>query len=191
MDIIIAGCGAIGSRIILEVADRFDNILLIDDDIIEENNIGTSAYYQYAIGAKKTTWLQEQIYYKFGKVVEAYDRTLIRPIGSQFPKSTVIRPGDLIVDSFDNPQARRLTLNPNTLHVGVSQFGSGSVMWNDIYPEPELDFERGENPVCTNHLGKQIIQLASSVAASVILYYLQSQEKVSFIFQEDMTITKL
>ena len=187
MDIIIAGCGAIGSRIILEVADQFDHILLIDDDVIEQNNIGTSVYYQYAIGSKKTTWLQEQIYYKFNKVSDAYNKTLEKYISNLHQ----IHPDCIVIDSFDNPQARLLTLNANTLHVGVSQFGSGAVMWNEIYPKPELDFERGNNPVCTNNLGKQLIQFASSIAIGSILHYVQTGEKRSFIFQEDMTINKV
>lgn len=187
MNITFCGCGAIGSRIILETAHLFHEVLIIDDDEISENNIGTSAFYQSAIGAKKTTWLQEQVFFKYGKIIKAKSDTLRNPlyITEYWDSNT------LVVDSFDNPEARILTRTSNTLHVGVGENKNGAVMWDEIYPEITIDYQRGYNPVCTNHLGQQLIQITAAVAIGVIINYLNTGNRDNFIVQENMKIVKI
>ena len=187
MDAIFCGCGAIGSRLIIELAALLDEVMIIDDDIIEESNIGTALFYQYAIGTPKVRWLQEELYNKYGKLIGIRDATLNETICTM----SFWRPGMLVIDSFDNPVARRLTITADTLHVGVGEQGNGAVMWDEIYPEPSVDYQRGHNPVCTNQLGRQIIQLTAAVAVGVILEYVETGLRNNYLVQSDMRIIKI
>ncbi len=190
MNYIICGCGALGSRIAMEIASPDHTFTLVDDDRVGEENIGTSAFGLNHVGMMKTVALAEMMYHKCHARAQTYTRTvdnhiaLIRGLWIED-----MNDGEFtIIDTFDNPRSRNRTWTVNTLHVGVSESREGAVMWNKIYPEQAISFERGENPVCTNHLGQQIIQLTAAIAAGVILWH---GKNVNFIVRENSEVIRL
>ncbi len=196
MRIIMAGCGALGSRIAMEIANPEWDFVLIDDDVVGEENIGTSAYGMEHIGMKKAGALAEMMYHKNKiraySIVETISRSIVTHIARHM-KSLESRSRYLIIDTFDNPQARNFTSSKvgyatNTLHVGISESREGAIMWDNIYPEQSIDFERGLNPVCTNHLGQQIIQFTASVAAGVVL---RDDREGNYIVNEKMEVIRI
>jgi len=76
----------------------------------------------------------------------------------------------LIVDCLDNAPSRKLlcSLSIPTVHIGVSDAGSGAIIWDEDYQVPDDGYERGENPVCTHHLSRAVLRMVATAAASVI-----------------------
>lgn len=188
MKICFAGCGAVCSQIGWHIAHPDHGFLLIDDDRVERPNVitGTSMYSLQHIGMFKAHALAELLWRRAECRCDTYPRTL--------ETSGVIRRWnpDLVIDGFDNVQARGLTcgLGIPTVHVGVSEDRTGEITWDERYKVPTATFERGENPICTHALGRQILRFTSSVAAGVIERYVATGEKVDLVVTERMVILR-
>lgn len=185
--IAICGAGALGSMIALHLAAPDLQFFIVDDDRIGEENIATSAYFQHHIGCQKAIVLAEMIYRKSETAGIPFAKTLTRN-NRKFlltPAST----NNLIVDAFDNVEARKLTcyqpiLNTSVVHVGVSEQRTGSIVWNEWYRVP-TGSPRGENPICTHDLGASILRLTAALAANVIDQFLWTGEKRNLMLTED------
>lgn len=165
--IVVAGCGAVGSQLTLMIAQPDIVFVLIDDDRIEQDNIATSAFSRQHIGAFKATVLGELLYRKAGCVSEVYNEELT-------PRNArrLLYPHDILLDCFDNVDARQLTCHPVipsplTLHVGVSRERTGAVTWDDDYQLPR-GTQRGEEQFCTHMAGRRIIRFTAAVAANMV-----------------------
>ena len=180
--IAICGCGALGSWIALFLARPEIEFLFIDDERIEEHNIATSAYYSHHVGAWKANVLAEMVWRKGQSKAIVFTRTL------ELENTQVLMRYNLVVDAFDNVVAREHTIPLNTLHVGVSEDRTGAVEWDENYTLPEQQFERGQNPVCTHHLGAPIIRFTAACAAGEIERYLATGESRSFFVTESLQI---
>jgi len=193
--ILLAGCGALGSQIALHLATPDRRFLLIDDDHVEEHNVGTSAYSLHHVGAMKAVVLAEMLWRKCEAQCHVRTKTLgdrydLFSIATAMSKDDVN--GLLIVDTFDNIEARSATCNfgAPTLHVGVSEQRTGAVTWDEDYTLPESQFARGENPICTHHLGRRILRFTAAVAAEAAERFLETGERVSCIIPEPNQILK-
>lgn len=190
MNLYACGCGALGSRIVLDVARYFEQIVLIDDDIIEVTNIGTSSFWQEDVDMFKAQALAEKLWRKDRIAAEPHTRTLDRPIEQKFSLTRY----DVVLDTFDNPRARNLTVWGGkiwggwTLHVGVGEVGNGSIMWAGPEWSLPVDFERGDNPVCTNELGHQLLQFTASVAVGSIIAFVREGVRNSYVVRDDMSV---
>lgn len=171
--IILCGCGALGSRLALELCNLQEEWVLIDDDQVEIENIGTSAFYRQHIGQDKAVALAELMWRKNRVIAKPQVKELQSPLDSK---------EGLILDCFDNPYSRLLTISPktHTLHIGVGEGEVGSVIWDKDYTKPSLDYERGNNPVCTHELGDLIIRLTVAVAVYSIRKFLNGEVKQSY-----------
>ena len=166
--IAIVGCGALGSRIALELNGQ--DLLLWDDDRVEEQNVGTSAYSLHHAGRFKTAVLSEicarrGIRAQF--TIDTLDRGNVKRLSGM----------SLILDCLDNVPSRTLLtgLGIPTLHVGVSAEGSGSCLWDhDGYQLPSDGYSRGQNPVCTHQLNAQLLRMTATVAVGVVEDWLKS-----------------
>jgi hypothetical protein len=139
--------------------------LLIDDDVIGEENISTSAYFSFQVGVAKVDALAEMLIRK-GATANSRRITLKRPIW---------QPDALIVDTFDNSEARGITWHSaeNIVHVGVGEGRTGEVTWDANWSPPEGP-PRGENPVCTHLLGRSILRFTAVVAVGIIEEFLDT-----------------
>ncbi len=161
--IIIGGCGALGSQIALLLAMPGRSFVLYDDDTVGEENIHTSAFWEHQVGTRKVIALAEMLYQKDCHAVP-YHGTVTTSTRADF--------GDfgpaLIVDTFDNTEARQVFTRTGfpTLHVGVSDGGTGSAIWDEAYIVPQ-GLPRGENPVCTHLLGRVLLQYTAVVGAAI------------------------
>ena len=160
--IAILGCGALGSRITLELPGQ--ELMLWDDDRVGEENVGASAYSLHHAGRFKAIVLSE-LCARRGVRAEYVTETLD---GGNVGRLTGIA---LVLDCLDNAPSRTLLtgLQAPTLHVGVSETGSGSCLWDhDGYAVPEDGYPRGENPVCTHQLNAQLLRMTAAAAVGVI-----------------------
>lgn len=155
---------------------------LVDDDVVEENNIQTSAFFPFQIGVNKSKALANLLYRKAKCTSKFHDSTMVAPKTYS---------ADLAIDCFDNVDARRLTthLLIPTLHVGVSRDGTGSMIWDEVFNIFD-GAPRGEDTFCTHLAGKDIIRLTAVIAAHVIQKWLDSGEKESIIVTDKLSILR-
>lgn len=145
--IAVCGCGAVGSQIAWHIAHPEHEFFLIDDDRIAPHNVetGTSIYSRHHVGMLKVDALSELLWRRCGCRCLPHGRTLVSP-------ATITRwEPDLVIDGFDNSEARALThgLGIATVHVGVSDARTGEVTWDERYQVPPAMFERNnENAPC-------------------------------------------
>ena len=182
--ICFCGVGSLGSRIAIELASSEFHFFLKDDDRVSMDNIGPRAFFVEQLGQHKVNAMAELAYRKARTVCHPNKDTRVRKIDYGF---------DLVIDTFDNPASRLLTINDEltTVHVGVGEGEIGSVMWDDAYTPPEVTFQRGRNPICTHMLGKQLIQFTASVAVGSILSYFETGHKSSYIVRSTMEIFRI
>jgi hypothetical protein len=186
--IVFAGCGALGSQIALNIADPEHEYVLIDDDRVGPENIGTSAYLSQQIGMWKADALAELLYRKGVHEIEAYMDTLDMSLYDYFgPASFDV---DLAIDTFDNGEARSLTSSDvfPVIHVGVGDEHTGHVTWDEVWAPDEDSPPRGENPVCTHLLGRPILRFTAAVAAGVIEEFLETGQRRSLMVTKGLSI---
>ena len=160
--IAIVGCGALGSRIALEL--HGPELMLWDDDRVEEANVPTTAFSLQHAGRLKAIVLSE-LCGRQGIRTEHVAETLDSNNKSRLSNVA------LVVDCLDNAPSRALltSLPVPTLHVGVSEAGSGSCLWDhEGYQVPDDAYPRGENPVCTRQLNGQLLRMTATAAVGVI-----------------------
>lgn len=187
--ITLFGCGAVGSQLALHLASEDIEFKLVDDDIVEENNIATSAFFPYQIGVSKATALANLLWRKAKCRSTATDRTMRNEQDMARQCENTL----LAIDCFDNMEARRLTMlvpiDTDVLHVGVSREGSGSILWSRDYAH-YLGAPRGSDTFCTHLAGRDIIRLTAVVAAHVVQQWLDSDVKESIIVSDRLTIMR-
>ena len=187
-NLIVCGCGAIGSRVVQEICNHpsASQIILIDDDVVEANNVPTSSFTSRHIGRAKATALSEIVYFKSDKNAIQSSSTLRISIDQWIKSIKLGLTNCLILDCFDNPRSRNLTASQEhcALHIGVSANRTGSVIWNSEWQEMDVDFERGENPICTRDIGLPIILKTTAEAVAVLFEFFETGDKVSRIVSE-------
>lgn len=190
MRLILCGCGALGSRIAMELCHLRHDWVLVDDDVVGKENLGTSAFWEEHITMLKAQALAEMMWRKGKTVARAYPKTLA-PAGIKMLLREVS--DVVVVDCFDNPRARLLVsdLLVPTLHVGVGQGYTGSVVWDYHWTSPDVDYERGHNPVCTNQLGDDVIRFTSNIAVVSLKSYLIGGFRDSFYINNPKYAVKI
>jgi tRNA A37 threonylcarbamoyladenosine dehydratase len=186
--ITLFGCGAIGSQLAMHLVRPDIMFHLYDDDRVTEDNLSTSAFMREQVGTLKTLALSNLLYRKNKGVSLMSAETLNEARYRMMMKPN--RP-NLVIDCFDNVEARRITCAHfvPTLHVGVSREGTGSVTW-------DTDFKifdgapRGEDTFCTHLAGRRIIRLTACLAANIVDMYIETGEKQSLVVTDKLTILK-
>ena len=121
MNVLVAGSGALGSWIGLLLARSDWEFTIIDDDRVGSENLSTSAFSRHHVGAYKAVVLAEMMWHKARAQVVVDTLTL--------SAADRVMGYDLVVDSFDNVEARGLTIAaPCVVHVGVSADRTGAVI---------------------------------------------------------------
>ncbi|MBS2036416.1 ThiF family adenylyltransferase [bacterium] len=194
MKILICGAGTLGGNLAEHLARTgLDQLCLLDQDRVEQRNLTNQPYFQHQLGKSKVAALAETIFRIRGqKLVTVHKQlnsanaaSLLRvfegsgPRGSGFP--------DLVVDCFDNHQARldlqracRQAVLP-LLHLGLSN-GYGEAIWDEHYRVPP-DAQRDP---CAEPLSR-------SLALHAVLLFekaLKGRENLCFT-AEDLVVSRI
>jgi len=180
MNILLCGCGALGSQIAMHLARPDREFVLVDDDKVEQSNIATSAYYDIHVGRPKVFPLANMLWHKNrcrGTAMNVtFNHNNFRRIMNMVDSSAW-----LIIDTFDNVDARIVTQNLyetrssfHLLHAGVSADRTGEIIWNRDYVLPQVGVPRGQNPVCTHELGAPILRITAALCANIVEYWGQT-----------------
>jgi molybdopterin/thiamine biosynthesis adenylyltransferase len=178
----LCGAGAVGSNLAVSLARQgFRGLEIIDFDRVEQHNLSTQDYVGEDIGAKKADALANRIYdicgVEVGRVCKRLEARNARKLLSR---------ADLIVDGFDNHEARALVTvtasEPETpcVHVGLAaEFAE--VRWNEDYRVPRDPLREGAGlDICDYPLARNLVLLAVSIAAEAIVRLLLTQKKEAY-----------
>jgi hypothetical protein len=182
MKILICGAGALGSWLSTYLAvDTRDahKITVLDRDIAEERNIraGTQNYLREQIGLSKVESLQFNIHKFFNRKVEIIHNDFFRA----FYGTTL--PYDIVVDCFDNKEAREATSfyadreKTAILHVGFSPTFTWSVLWDKGYEAPE---DAKGLDICELPGASSFVHMVAAIGSLVVQEYLTKKVKREF-----------
>jgi len=190
--LMFAGCGAIGSNLIDNMARQgFKSLAVIDMDRVEDHNKGTQIWDRLDVGGLKVDKMKTKIYNSTGSVLVTNGKKLHEDNIKRFIKPSSY---DIVIDSFDNSESRGLLYRycrenkMDCLHVGLSQ-DFAEVIWNEDYTVPG---EPKGLDVCEYPLARNIILLAIAVATETIIKMIDTGEKKNFLISlKDLKISEL
>jgi hypothetical protein len=173
--ILICGAGTLGGNL-AETLGRtgFKKLMVIDQDIVEEKNLPVQPYFRFDIGYPKVKALSQNLFQAAGAEITGIHYTLTEGNGDKW-----IQSADLVLDAFDSHASRKAVkkickkLNIPCLHIGISPYGYGEIIWNEGYSVPP---DLKEDP-CEQALSRPLVLLITAVAAESILRYFQNGEK--------------
>lgn len=187
-----AGCGAIGSNLIDNMARQgFKNLTAIDMDRVEDHNKGTQIWDRLDVGGLKTEKMRTKVYNSTGAILDRFSKELTE---SNIAK--VLKPSnvDIVIDSFDNTDGRRLLYKYckenqiECLHVGLFK-DYAEVIWNESYTVPG---EAQGLDVCEYPLARNVILLSVAVASETVIKFVNDGTKKSYLITlKDLKINEL
>lgn len=179
--IIVLGVGAIGSNLSAYLAsDIRDNheITILDKDLVEERNIraGTQFYLREQIGISKVEALQYNIHKQYNRKVQIINGVFLRA------ENFMINAFDLVVDTFDNFEARKAITEAcrhiPCVHIGFSPNFTWSILWNEGYVPPE---DAKGLDICELNGASSFVHMVSAIGSLVVQDFLNTGEKREFI----------
>jgi molybdopterin/thiamine biosynthesis adenylyltransferase len=177
VSVALCGTGAIGSNLAMNLGRQgFSSLLLIDRDRVEPQNLGTQIWSEAEVGLFKAECLMNRLFDELGLEVEARPKEL-----TSKNVSKLLQASTLIVDSFDNSDARKIaqeySMNSGIpcLHVGLNA-DYAEVIWNESYRVPSA----GGEDVCDYPLARNLILLAVAVTSETLVRYVMTGEAKNF-----------
>lgn len=199
MKILICGLGAIGSNLLDQLCTMHPEIEyhVVDFDVVEERNIKTQFYFSQHVGLKKAMAIRSAIHTKHSInqiSVQAYQQKIMSHIDlSQLLFSRDFDASkDLIIDCFDNIEARTYTTEipyKNVIHAAFNPALHGEVTWNEKYQIPKAT--KDDIDICTNPLAKPFISFFVSLVAMTIEEFIGNNEKNNYIVFNKNNIRKV
>ena len=188
--ITICGAGTLGGNLAENLARiGFNNIAIIDNDMVESRNLSNQPYFSNNVGQPKVRAMSELLYRAVGAKISAIKKKFTPGNGLKF-----LRDSHLVIDTFDNHLSRKAVAQIcrnnriPCLHAGIDNNGYGEIMWNDIYKVPP---DGGED-ACEKPLNRNLSILVVAAATETILRFLEKRKKDSYtITLKDMAINEL
>lgn len=173
----ICGAGALGSHLADNLARQgFKRLRVIDRDRIEEHNVSTQLYGASEVGAWKVEALRNRLFRAAEVEIEAVQKEL-----SDRNAKSLLKGADIVIDAFDNSQARRLVqvhcreLKIECLHVGLFADYCEAI-WDAHYRVPN----DVANDVCEYPLARNLVGFAVALASELLLRSVLHGEKRCF-----------
>ncbi len=187
--IIVCGAGALGSHLIDTLARQgARRLTVIDQDRVEEHNIGTQIYDEGDIGALKAEVMQARCFRATGVELEAVAKPL-----TERNIAKLLRGASLVIDTFDNSASRRLVTEhcraegQACLHLGMNADYS-EVKWNESYRVP-ADVLEGN--ACEYPLARNLILIVVALGSEAALRFLLDGQKESYSFTlRDLSVNR-
>jgi len=175
--IVVCGAGALGSNIVEGLARQGCAALhVIDDDRVEEHNIGTQVYGEADIGALKVDALRNRIFRAVGVELGVDSKRLTADNAAK-----LLRNADCAIDAFDNSASRAVVQQAcraaefACVHTGMFE-DYGEVVWDERYQVPS---DVGED-VCDYPLARNLAMLTATVTCESVMRFALSAEKASW-----------
>jgi len=178
--VILVGCGALGSHLVLNLRNEDAHLKVIDDDRVEQKNVQSQFHGKPHVGKLKTESLKQTMLFMFGSKVEAVPHRL-----TAGNVDVLLAGADLVVDALDNGESRRLVQTYVRAH-GVpclhgalaADGGFGRVTWDEAFV---IDDEAVAGAV-TCHAGEHLpfVVTVAAYLAVAVKTWLVSGKKMGF-----------
>lgn len=175
--ITICGAGALGSNLTDSLTRQgATKLRVIDNDRVEEHNVGTQIYGMADVGAWKVDVLRGHVFRSVEVDIDARRAEL-----SARTVRKCLRDSDVVIDAFDNTAAREIVTRYcrehglPCLHVGLAA-DYAEVVWNQNYSVPD---DGGED-VCDYPLARNIVQFAVTVASEVLIRWIADGKQADY-----------
>jgi tRNA A37 threonylcarbamoyladenosine dehydratase len=173
--IAILGCGAIGSNLAQCLGRMgFSSLHLLDKGRIKVSDIGTQVWFTEDIGQFKAPVLS-RIIQRINPINKAVPYVVdAQVVNNLYP---CISKSNLVVDCFDNQEARELTIkcHTNVVHIAFLLDGSSEVQWDTGYTLP-ADLPIGYP------LSRSLIEITVGQAAHIITRFFLEDTKENHNF---------
>lgn len=173
----VCGAGALGSHLADSLARQgFRRLRVIDRDRVEEHNVSTQLYGVTEVGGWKVETLRNRLFRAVDVEIEAVSKEL-----SERNAKSLLKGSDYVIDTFDNSQSRRLVQEHcreaqiECLHVGLYADYCEAI-WDENYRVPN----DVAGDVCDYPLARNLVLLAVSLAAELLLRRVLNAEKTSY-----------
>jgi molybdopterin/thiamine biosynthesis adenylyltransferase len=168
---LVAGCGALGSRIAVDLARLgAEHLSLLDCDRVEEKNTRNQLYTFRDVGATKVAALSNYISLATGKRC-VWSHRKLTPDNARSEVSN----SDLVIDCFDNAFSRNALsaacrkLSIPCMHVGIAS-EVGEVVWTGEYaPVEGLE-------ACTLDVSLTVITVTAAIAIEALIRHSQNND---------------
>ena len=175
--IVVCGCGAVGSNLIVNLFRQgFERVSVIDKDRIEAHNLNNQIWDLSHVGNMKAQMMKAIIANSLRIPLSAFDKPL-----DETNIDKVLKGAFIVIDAFDNSKSRRLlkdycsSKNINCLHIGLNT-DYAEVVWNEVYRVPS-DVDTVD--VCEYPLARNICMLSVVIASEVLINFISEGKKVS------------
>lgn len=182
MKILICGAGAIGSNLAelltVDIHGQHE-VTVLDFDTVEERNVrvGTQFYTHAQIGMPKVEALQYNIYKAHEREINIINEKLI------IQNVELLMDYDLIIDCFDNHDARELTQGARwaheIVHIGFSDKMTFAIEWATDYVVPS-DITTGID-VCEMQGAGSFVKMVAALGSLTVQNYLQNRIQLDFL----------
>lgn len=191
-NILICGLGAIGSNMLVSLSKRHRDAAFtgIDYDKVEDRNVGPQQYFLEHIGQPKALAMNS--------ILARFNRKFVYvPINKKlenkrdFDAVLSAKPYNLVLDCFDNVEARELTRGPSqVLHIGFSPQHTAEIIWDKGYSVPgEVDPNRSD--ICENPDAAAFIGFVANFASMVVGEYLDTGKQRNYVITGKYRIKEL
>mgnify|MGYP001571294344 CR=1 FL=1 len=181
MKILICGAGALGSNLSAYLSSdaRDDHEITVwDKDGVEERNIraGTQFYLRSQIGLPKVEALQYNIHQHFNRTIKTIDGVFT------LSEKSIIRCFNLVIDCFDNFEARRAITEAcrdiPCVHLGFGKNFTWSILWNEGYvpPETAVDWD-----ICEMEGAASFVRFVASVGSLTVQEFVTKGKQREFV----------
>lgn len=194
--IYIFGLGAIGSNLMLQLAQKYPKHKFtgIDFDTVEERNVATQQYIIPQIGMKKAHAMQVILGMNLRKASYV---GIVQKIENTGQVSLLTGRSDesvLIIDCFDNTESRKIlhkfASNVDILHIGFSPQYTAEIIWDEDYSVPN-DIPADQNDICEMSEAVPFINFVVSLACMTVSDFFNTSIKKSLIITDKNRILRL
>lgn len=187
--LVLCGVGALGSNLADNVARQgFESLRVIDDDRVEEHNIGTQIYGQGDIGVWKVEALRTHLFRGAGVEIDAIRKRLATENARK-----LLKDASVVVDMFDNSASRQVVhdycrdKDVPCLHVGLYE-DYAEAIWNESYRVPK----DVAGDVCDYPLARNLVLMAVSVASETLVkFVLEGKRESRSITLNDFAVREM
>lgn len=185
----VCGAGALGSHLVDNLARQgFRRLRVVDDDRIEEHNVGTQLYGVADVGARKVDVLRGMLFRSAEIELDAVSKRL-----DERNVTKLLKGSDVVIDTFDNSASRRVVYEYcheqplECLHVGLYA-DYGEAVWNERYRVPS----DVAGDVCEYPLARNLVLLSVALAAELLVRYALTGAKADYSATlTDFTVAEL
>lgn len=173
--IVVCGAGAIGSNLVFNLSKQgITQIKVIDNDRVEEHNIGTQIYGPDQVGSLKIAALADSVFSSSGIEIGSSSSKVTAANAHKIPTA------HLIVDAFDNSESRQVLFDYSKksgipcIHAGFNG-AFAEIKWNERYLVPS----NAGTDICDYPLARNLVTLTVSLLAEAIVRYATKHEKIN------------